>query len=386
MSRDLIIRHDERAMVIMDPEREWVFSADPLGRVSWVYTPDMRYRRSRLDQWYVVKRRRWTYLEPADEVDIELAVKKWVPVWKQARLRVSAVSEERRLSSALDAWIHGFLSFHRNDAERFHSIYENIPILPPDAYQALYVQVSRGCPWNRCTFCSFYRDREYRVPSEDELTQHLESVRSYWEGAQGSRRGLFLGDANAIGVPADALAERMRRIRAFFPEKQFRSFHTFADFFSGRMRTAMDFERLGKLGLSRICFGVESGNTDLMEQIDKPVVSDDVVHAVRAVRGGGLAVSLIFIIGLGGQRYRDSHFADSVHLLSRLPLERRDRIYLSPLTLDDDVGYTTIAEDNDWDPLSDEDIDLEMSRWKEAIGRRYPDVSASLYNIRQFSY
>jgi hypothetical protein len=70
----MVIRYDGRAMVIMDPGREWVFSADPLGRIAWVYTPEIRYRRSRFDQWYVVKRRRWTYLEPVDKTDIEPAI------------------------------------------------------------------------------------------------------------------------------------------------------------------------------------------------------------------------------------------------------------------------------------------------------------------------
>jgi radical SAM superfamily enzyme YgiQ (UPF0313 family) len=386
MSQDIVIRFDERAMVIMDPGREWVFSADPLGRIAWVYTPEIRYRRSRLDQWYVVKRRRWTYLEPADRADIEQSVEKWTAVWKQARLRISGTSEQKVLSKVLDDWIHGFLASHRDDAERFRSIYQHIPILPPDAYQALYVQVSRGCPWNRCTFCSFYRDRDYRVPSEDELDRHLASVRSYWEGAQGSRRGLFLGDANAIAIPADALAERMKRIRSVFPEKPLRSFHAFADFISGRVRSSLDFEGLRRLGLNRICFGVESGNTELMERIQKPVCAEDVLDAVRAARDGGVAVSLIFVIGVGGRRYRDVHFEDSIQLLSRLPLEGRDRIYLSPLTLETDFGYTEIAEDNDWGALTNEDIDLEMNRWKEAIAQRHTGVSVSLYNIRHFSY
>jgi radical SAM superfamily enzyme YgiQ (UPF0313 family) len=373
-------------MVIMDPRRDWVFSADPLGRIAWVYTPEIRYRRSRFDQWYVVKRRRWTTLEPADKADIAQAVEEWTAVWKEARRRISVASEAGALPKLLDNWINGFLAFHRDDAERFRSIYQHIPILPPDAYQALYVQVSQGCPWNRCTFCSFYRDRDYRVPSEDDFDRHLASVRSYWEGAQGSRKGLFLGDANAIATPTDVLAERMNRIRAVFPEKHLRSFHTFADFISGRGRSTLDFERLRRLGLSRICFGVESGNTELMEHMQKPVAAEDVLEVVRAARAGGVAVSLIFIIGLGGRGYRDVHFDDSIRLLSRLPLEGRDRIYLSPLTLETDFGYAETAEESDWKVLTNEDMDREMNRWKEAIAQRHAGVSVSLYNIRHFSY
>jgi coproporphyrinogen III oxidase-like Fe-S oxidoreductase len=175
-------------------------------------------------------------------------------------------------------------------------------------------------------------------------------------------------------------------IHAVFPEKHLRSFHAFADFISGRVRTTLDFDRLHRLGLNRICFGVESGNTELMERIQKPLTVEDVLEAVRAARAGGVAVSLIFIIGLGGRRYRDTHFEDSIRLLSHLPLGGRDRIYLSPLTLETDFGYTKIAKENDWDKLTHEDMDQEMNRWQEAVARRHADVSVSLYNIRHFSY
>jgi radical SAM superfamily enzyme YgiQ (UPF0313 family) len=378
----MIIRYDERAMVVMDSEREWVFSADPSGRINWVHTPETQYRRSRFNQWYAVKRGRWSSLEPVQETVIERAVETWKPVWQKAYRRI----DDSPAVETLDRWIRECLTFHREDAARFRSIYTNIPILPPDAYQALYIRVSEGCPWNRCAFCSFYRDRDYRVLSDDELDRHLNSVRSYWEGALGSRRGVFLGDANAVALPADVLAERLKRIRDVFPEKPFGRFHAFADFFSGWKRTDMEFERLRELGLDRICLGVESGNAELLEQIQKPSPIGSILHTVEVARRGGSSLSLIFIIGLGGQRYRDSHFETSMELLSRLPLERPDRIYLSPLTLGASHDYAETARANDWGRLADEEVESELNRWKETLAEHLPGVSTSLYNIRHFAY
>jgi radical SAM superfamily enzyme YgiQ (UPF0313 family) len=378
----MIIRYDERAMVVMDSEREWVFSADPAGRINWVHTPETQYRRSRFNQWYVVKRGRWTSLEPVQENVIERAVETWRPAWQKAYCRI----EESPAAETLDRWIRECLTFHREDAARFRSIYSNIPILPPDAYQALYVRVSEGCPWNRCAFCSFYRDRDYRVLNEHELDRHLASIRSYWDGALGSRSGVFLGDANAVALPTDILTERLKRIRDVFPEKPFIRFHAFADFFSGRNRTDKDFEHLSKLGLGRICLGVESGNAELMEQIRKPLSKEDILATVEAARRGGSSVSLIFIIGLGGQRYRDSHFEASMELLSRLPLARPDRIYLSPLTLGASHDYAEAARTNDWVGLADEEMESELNRWKKATAGHLPGVATSLYNIRHFAY
>jgi len=97
-------------------------------------------------------------------------------------------------------------------------------------------------------------------------------------------------------------------------------------------------------------------------------------------------VSLIFIIGLGGHRYRDLHFSSSLELLSRLPLERPDRIYLSPLILDSNLSYVDAADKHGWDPLDDADVESEMNRWAEAIAKAHPKLQVSLYNIKKFTY
>jgi hypothetical protein len=75
-----------------------------------------------------------------------------------------------------------------------------------------------------------------------------------------------------------------------------------------------------------------------------------------------------------------------MELLSDLPLERSDRIYLSPLVVEPSAGYNEIAEEHHWDFLTNQEVDREMSRWKEATGKLHPSLPVSLYNIRLFTY
>ena len=381
MPQDPVCRYDDRAMVIMDPDREWVFSADALGRVSWIHTPEITYRRSHFNQWYRLTRKHWNELSPIDTRAVEAAIRSWSPAWKRAHKKATGTLKRR-----LQRWLDHFLDFHREEGDRFRSIYPHIPILPPDAYQALYLQLSRGCPWNQCSFCSFYRDTDYQVHKADELTKHIHAVRSYWEGALGGRNGLFLGDANAIAIPMEGLVERLRLVRAIFHEEPFGRLSSFSDFFSSPKRAEHDFARLRNEGLRRVCFGVESGHMELLDQIQKPVGPNDVVKVIQQAKAGDIQVSLIFIVGLGGRRYREAHFRSSMELLSLLPLERSDRIYLSPLAVGPSAPYYEIAEEHHWDFLTNEEVDREMSRWKEATSKQHPSLPASLYNIRLFTY
>ena len=51
------------------------------------------------------------------------------------------------------------------DAARFRQIYKPVSILPPDQYLSIVLQATEGCSYNRCTFCTFYRDRPFRIKS-----------------------------------------------------------------------------------------------------------------------------------------------------------------------------------------------------------------------------
>jgi hypothetical protein len=368
-------------MVIMDPDREWVFSADPLGRISWVHTPGKKYRRSHFNQWYRLKRDLWNALDVIDTNEITDAVTAWRPVWERAYKKATEPLKQR-----LHQWVDRFADFHREDGERFSSVYQSIPILPPDAYQTLYIQLSRGCPWNQCAFCNFYKDRDYQVPGLDDLAEHLHAVRDYWKGALGGRNGLFLGDANAIAIPMEGLVERLRLVRTKFPEDTFARLASFSDFFSAPNRADYDFARLRQEGLQRICMGIESGHLELLEQIDKALGPKDISNAIQRAKAGDIRVSLIFIVGLGGYRYREPHFRYSMELLSRLPLERCDRIYLSPLVVQSRPDYTEVARTDEWELLTNGEVEVEMARWKNEIVKLHPTLPVSLYNIQLFTY
>jgi radical SAM superfamily enzyme YgiQ (UPF0313 family) len=51
-----------------------------------------------------------------------------------------------------------------------NSIYKPVSILPPDQYLALVVQATEGCSYNECSFCTFYRDRPFRIKQRSRVS------------------------------------------------------------------------------------------------------------------------------------------------------------------------------------------------------------------------
>ncbi|MDD7015553.1 MAG: radical SAM protein, partial [Firmicutes bacterium] len=58
--------------------------------------------------------------------------------------------------------------------------YEGDIYRPPSEAYSLLVQVTIGCTHNKCTFCSMFKAKNFRVRSMDEIFADLEEARSMY--------------------------------------------------------------------------------------------------------------------------------------------------------------------------------------------------------------
>lgn len=79
--------------------------------------------------------------------------------------------------------------------------YEGMIFRPPSEAESLILQVTVGCSYNRCTFCSAYREKSFRIKSFEEVKEDIDEVASYR-----SRIGkVFLADGDALAIPQKEL-------------------------------------------------------------------------------------------------------------------------------------------------------------------------------------
>jgi hypothetical protein len=274
------------------------------------------------------------------------------------------------------------------DVQGYHSVYQPVGILPPDQYMAVVLQAALGCSFNTCTFCNFYRGRQFRIRPADEFRAHAEAVRSYLGQGLSLRRTVFLGDANALVIPMSRLVPLFEATHAVFDIDHLGGIYAFLDGFSGEKKSATDFARLAQLGLKRVYIGLESGHDPLLRFLKKPGQALDALQAVRAMKSGGVAVGLIILLGAGGKQYARAHVDDTAFLLNRMDLDADDLIYFSELVESDEVEYTRDAYAQNLTPLTAS----ERSAQSEEIESRLffaPEMGTphiSRYDIREFVY
>ncbi len=292
------------------------------------------------------------------------------------------------------------------DAAWFRRIYKPVSILPPDQYMALVLQATEGCWYNKCTFCTFYRDRRFRIKGREEFRRHIAQVKEFFGPALPLKKSLFLADANALMISYRALVGMMEEIHEAFdvmpgglsPEEQaawrqehpigFKGIYSFIDAFNVGRKTVEQWRSLAGMGLRRAYIGMESGHDPLLRFLQKPGTAEDVLDAVRELKAGGVAVGVIILVGAGGDRYAAGHVEDTVRLLNEMPLDRNDFVYFSEFVALPGAPYLDIAAREGIRPLSPNEMRAQEVEIRAGYVPRDPKnrPKFSVYDIREFIY
>ncbi|MDO5297633.1 MAG: radical SAM protein [bacterium] len=217
----------------------------------------------------------------------------------------------------------------------FKRIWQRVAILPPDQYAAAVVRLTQGCAYNRCRFCSFYKDVPYRVLSRDEFAVHLDEAESFFENELEERRGVFFADANAANADVDillsALAILAQRAEAVPAWRKCWSggAASFLDTFSKNERSAEHWRNLCAAGLKSLYLGVETGSESLRRYWKKPGSAGDIIALADNLKSAGISLGVIVLSGAEPEFVANGHREATVQLLNSLPLDSRDRIYIS---------------------------------------------------------
>lgn len=272
------------------------------------------------------------------------------------------------------------------DRQRFQSAYTPVPILPPDRYRSLVVQVTEGCHWNRCTFCSFFRNRPFHIKSTAEFARHVEAVKACFGQGLSLRRGLFLGDANALLLGTRDLLPRLEMLARCLPDHA-ADMASFVDIFTGRRRDAADFTALRARGLRRVYLGLESGDDETLAFLDKPQTAAEAVGLAHTVRRAGISVGVIVMAGVGGRARWHRHVDATLGALDAMRLCGGDLLYVSAFTAPAQGPYAERASAEGTEALSPDEVEDQVDELLAGASRVVgPGVRAARYDIEEFLY
>jgi len=188
------------------------------------------------------------------------------------------------------------------------------PIRPVAEAQSLLIRTTRGCPWNRCDFCTNYRHMEFSLRPVDEIKEDIRRAAVYYRGHPFT--SCFLQDGDSFIMPTDDLLEVLRFLKEQFPTLQRISSY-------GRAHTMVrksleEMRAICQAGLNRLYCGLESGSDAVLAAIHKGASAADMIQAGRNACEAGMEVSEFVILGIGGRQLWREHAIETARVLNAI--------------------------------------------------------------------
>lgn len=205
--------------------------------------------------------------------------------------------------------------------------YEGSVYRPPSEAYSLIVQVTIGCAHNKCTFCSMFKDKRFRVRNVIEVLEDLDYARQHYRRVN----KIFLADGDALVLKNKDLLVILNHIKKLFPECERVGIYGSPQ--DVLRKSKEELVELLEHGIGIIYIGAESGSDKVLKEIQKGATRAEIIQAVKMIESSGIKSSVTFISGLAGKNGWEDHAIESGTMISEM-----EPSYVGLLTLITEPG------------------------------------------------
>lgn len=167
---------------------------------------------------------------------------------------------------------------------------------PPYEANSVILQVTYGCTYNRCRFCSLYKNECFRMSPLDEFKADLAEIKSY----QPNARRVFLTGANPFAMSYENLKLRALTFRDYLIKCQ--TIAMFASIRDIKAKEVWQLRKLRAMGINGLSIGTESGDDETLLLADKGDTSKDIEEQCCKLDEAGIEYYFVYMTGLSGIR------------------------------------------------------------------------------------
>ncbi len=199
--------------------------------------------------------------------------------------------------------------------------YEGNIFRPPSEAYSLLVQITVGCSHNDCTFCAMYKDKSFRIKPWETVKRDLDEAL-----AIPSAKRIFLCDGDALVLSTRRLLQVLNYIKEHGPHVE--RIGVYGDPISIRHKSPSEIKELADAGLKIVYHGLETGDDELRQRIQKGSTAQDSIDMAEKLREAGIEHSVIVLLGLAGVEGSERHARKTAEVLTKM-----DPRYVGALTL-----------------------------------------------------
>ena len=168
-----------------------------------------------------------------------------------------------------------------------------------------------------------YTSKKFRIKSLEDIEAEIKSVSPHFSDV----RKVFLADGNAMVLNSDKLLKILEMINREFPKIS--RISAYAGARDLQNKSEDELRRLKEAGLKLIYVGIESGDDELLQKINKGESFGSTVSNLNKARAAGIKTSVMILTGLGGKLYSKQHAINSAKAVNEIQPEFLSTLVLS---------------------------------------------------------
>lgn len=222
---------------------------------------------------------------------------------------------------------------------------------PPSEADSLILQITSGCSYNKCTFCSMYKNKPFKVKSYEEIEKHLLLAKHN----DPTPKKIFLADGNVLCLSTEKIVKLLDLIKHTFPTAD--KISSYAGPLDLLRKSEEDLVKIKSSGLDMLYMGVESGSDEVLKSVNKGVSREEMITAGKKAKKAGYVLSCMIISGLGGKELFENHAIESSKVISEI---NPDYFALLTLMISEDVPMKERLDTGEFTLLSPYEVMLEL--------------------------
>lgn len=166
---------------------------------------------------------------------------------------------------------------------------------PPYEAHSQLLQITSGCTWHKCKFCSLYHGTPFRMSPLSEVETDLKVIRQW----QPRARRVYLTGANPFALSYDKLMDIAILLRKYLPHLV--SFGMFARVTDITPKSVEELKNLRHMKLDSINIGIETAHDPTLERMNKGYQASDILEQLSKLDEAGIHYNVFYLNGLGGK-------------------------------------------------------------------------------------
>jgi len=182
---------------------------------------------------------------------------------------------------------------------------------PPLEANTPLLEITYGCSWNQCSFCSMYRNTKFGTSPIEDIESDLKELNKYSPEIE----RIFLVNGDALTLPYEKLTIISKLIHKYLPN--LKTISCYASIRNIRTKTVEELKKLHEEGFDEFYIGLETANDYALKLMNKGYTSEEEQECLLKLEQADISYNAIVMFGITGRGCGKEHIIETAHLLNR---------------------------------------------------------------------